>query len=187
LEPQIDRCWLIAECLWIMLPIIKKILYLTDLSKNSSYVFRYAIQLARTFDAKITILHVVKNMDPAMEIPLLTHMKEEAYHQLIQEKGQEIIEEIQNRLQTFTEQELKDDPEGADRVSAVLVHEGDPVAEILETADKLESDLLVMGDHSKSALAHTFLGSTAEKVLRHIRRPVFVIPIPKEGFDAVSI
>jgi nucleotide-binding universal stress UspA family protein len=166
-----------------MLPLIKNILYLTDLSKNSAYVFRYAVQLARTFDATITILHVVKTIEPAMEIPILVHMGEEAYQTLIKEREQEIITGIKSRLQEFTEKELHDDPKGTNRVSAILVYEGDPVAEILETADKLNSDLLVMGDHSKGILAHTFLGSTAEKVLRHTRRPVLVVPIPRTGVD----
>jgi nucleotide-binding universal stress UspA family protein len=166
-----------------MLPLIKNILYLTDLSKNSAYVFRYAVQLARTFDATITILHVVKTIEPAMEIPILVHMGEEAYQTLIKEREQEIITGIKSRLHEFTEKELHDDPKGTNRVSAILVYEGDPVAEILETADKLNSDLLVMGDHSKGILAHTFLGSTAEKVLRHTRRPVLVVPIPRTGVD----
>ena len=170
-----------------MLPTIKNILYLTDLSKNSAYVFRYAVQLARTFDAKITILHVVKTIEPAMEIPILVHMGEEAYRTLLKEKEQDIIEGIKNRLQEFTEKELHDDPEGTNRVSGILVHEGDPVAESLETANKLNSDLVVMGDHSKGILAHTFLGSTAERLLRHIRRPVLVVPIPKEGVEDISV
>ena len=170
-----------------MLPTIKKILYLTDLSKNSEYVFRYAVQLARTFDAKITILHVLKSMDPAMEVPIIVHIGEEAYRKLTEEKRQETIEKIKSRLQEFTEKELKDDPEGTGRVSAILVYEGEPIAGILETADKLESDLLVMGDHSKGMLAHTFLGSTAEKVLRRARRPVLVVPIPEGGIDDISV
>ena len=170
-----------------MLPTIKNILYLTDLSKNSAYVFRYAVQLARTFDAKITVLHVLKKIDPAMEIPILVHIGEEAYQKLIEEKEQDIIKGIKDRLQEFTEKELQDDPEGTNRVSAILVYEGNPVAEILETANKLNSDLVVMGDHSKGILAHTFLGSTAERLLRHIRRPVLVVPIPKKGIDDISV
>ncbi len=122
-----------------------------------------------------------------MEVPIIVNIGEEAYRKLVEEKKQETIEKIKSRLQEFTEKELQDDPQKADRVSAILVHEGDPVAEILEMADKLDSDLLVMGDHSKGILAHTFLGSTAEKVLRHIRRPVLVVPIPKEGVDDISL
>jgi nucleotide-binding universal stress UspA family protein len=170
-----------------MLPSIKKILYLTDLSKNAAYVFRYAVQLAKTFDAKLTVLHVVKQIEPAMEIPILIHLGEDAYQQLLQEKEQEIIEGLKDRLRGFAERELRDDPAGGDRVAAILVREGDPVVEILETANELNCDLIVMGDHSKGVLAHTFLGSTAERVLRHIRRPVLVVPIPQRGMDGISV
>ena len=43
-----------------MIPKIKKILYATDLSKNSSYAFLYAVDMARRHDAKIVILHSVE-------------------------------------------------------------------------------------------------------------------------------
>lgn len=122
-----------------------------------------------------------------MEVPIIVNLGQDAYRKLVEEKKQETIERIKSRLQEFTEKELQGDSQKADRVSAILVYEGDPVVEILETADRLKSDLLVMGDHSKGILAHTFLGSTAEKVLRHTRRPVLVVPIPKEGIDDISL
>ena len=170
-----------------MLPTINSILYLTDLSKNSAYVFRYAVELAQKFDAKITILHVVKPIDPAMEVPILVHLGEDAYHTLVKEKEQEIIVELKQRLRAFAEKELGEDFDRTDLVAAVLVHEGHPVADILETANKLDVDLVVMGDHSKGVLAHTFLGSTAERVLRHIRKPVLVVPIPPKKIDDISM
>jgi len=37
---------------------IKTILYATDLSKNSAFAFRYAVDMAKTHDARIVILHV---------------------------------------------------------------------------------------------------------------------------------
>ena len=166
-----------------MLPTINNILYLTDLSKNSAYVFRYALQLAQKFEAKITILHVVKQIDASMEVPILVQLGEDAYNALIKEKEQDIIAELKKRLRAFVETELEGDMQQDDRVAAILVREGDPVVEILETAAKLDIDLLVMGDHSKGVLAHTFLGSTTERVLRHIRKPVFVVPIPKKRLN----
>ena len=41
-----------------MIPQIKRILYVTDLSDNSAYVFGYAINSAKNHDAGIIILHV---------------------------------------------------------------------------------------------------------------------------------
>ena len=43
-----------------MIPKIKKILYTTDLSPNSAYAFRYAINAAKQHDAKIIFLHVLE-------------------------------------------------------------------------------------------------------------------------------
>jgi nucleotide-binding universal stress UspA family protein len=43
-----------------MIPKINKILYATDLSKNSAYAFRYAIKSAEVHDAKIDILNILE-------------------------------------------------------------------------------------------------------------------------------
>jgi nucleotide-binding universal stress UspA family protein len=43
-----------------MIPEIKKILYATDLSKNSSYAFQYAADMAKKHNARIVILHSVE-------------------------------------------------------------------------------------------------------------------------------
>ena len=94
---------------------------------------------------------------------------------------QEIIEGIRDRLKAFIQKELQEDPDKSKLVASIHVHEGEPVAEILETAERFKCDLLVMGDHSKGRLAYTFLGSTVEKVLRRSRRPVLVVPIPAKG------
>jgi nucleotide-binding universal stress UspA family protein len=51
-----------------MIPQIKKILYATDLSKNSSYAFLYATDLARRHDARITILHAIEPIPPYVEL-----------------------------------------------------------------------------------------------------------------------
>jgi nucleotide-binding universal stress UspA family protein len=43
-----------------MIPQIKKILFATDLSKNSAYAFYYAVHMAKRDEAKIVILHAVE-------------------------------------------------------------------------------------------------------------------------------
>lgn len=50
-----------------MIPQIKKILYATDLSENSSYAFFYAIDLAQRHDAKIVILHAIEPISGSVE------------------------------------------------------------------------------------------------------------------------
>lgn len=65
-------------------------------------------------------------------------------------------------------------------MASKLVVEGDPAGEILQKADELKGNVVVMGTHGKGLLAHAFLGSVAEKVLNRIKIPVLIIPIPEE-------
>jgi len=166
-----------------MLPVIKNILYATDLSKNSAFAFRYAMTLADAMDARITILYVLPMVDSAMEVPIITHMGEDRYFQLKEERSRETISKIEERLHDFTSGEVKNIKGRKVKVSSILVHEGDAVDEILKTAEKCNSDVIILGAHGKGSLSHTFLGSVSEKVLRRSRRPVLVVPIPKDATD----
>jgi nucleotide-binding universal stress UspA family protein len=167
-----------------MLPSIKKILYATDLSKNSTFAFRYAITLAGALDAKIGILYILPIVDSAMEVPIVTQMGEDRYYHLWEERSREIIESIKTKLHDFSRKELKGLERESDLVSSILVHQGDAVDEILKTAEKQDSDIIILGAHGKGLLSHTFLGSVSEKVLRRSTRPVLVVPIPKGAADS---
>lgn len=59
--------------------------------------------------------------------------------------------------------------------------EGHPVEEIIGTAASWNADLIVMGTHGRTGLAHLFAGSVAEQVLRHARIPVMVVPSEHKG------
>jgi nucleotide-binding universal stress UspA family protein len=167
-----------------MIPKIKEILYATDLSENSAYAFRYAVNSAQQHGAKIHILHVMEEI----KTNILAAYYELEKLQEIREKGKEEIKvRIQKRLETFCQRELMKDPECRDLVSSTEVVEGDPAAEILRKADELGVDLVVMGTHGKGLLEHAFLGSVAEKVLHRIKVPVLTVPIPKETDIRLSV
>ena len=167
-----------------MIPRIKKILYATDLSENSAYAFRYAVNSAQQHGAKIHILHVMEEI----KTNILAAYYELEKLQEIREKGKEEIKDrIQKRLETFCQRELMKDPECRDLVASTEVVEGDPAAEILRKADELGADLVVMGTHGKGLLEHAFLGSVSEKVLHRIKIPVLTIPIPKETDIRISV
>jgi len=166
-----------------MLPSIKHILYATDLSKNSAFAFRYAVKLAKEMDAKVTILYILPMVDSAMEVPIIIQMGEEKYNKLREEKTREAIEQIEEKIRGFSVKELKDVECKKEIVTSIMVHEGDAVDEILKTAEGLSSDIIILGAHGKGILAHTFLGSVPQKVLRRSRRPVLIVPIPKDAKD----
>ena len=155
-----------------MIPTIKKILYATDLSANSAYAFRYAINSAKKHNASIIILHVLE------KIPPFARTKE-----ILDERVTDTVDRITKRLQIFCDRELKDDPEWVDKVESIEVCEGYPAEKILNKADELDCDVIIMGNHGKGTTSHTFLGSVAKRVLRRVRKPVFIIPLPTGETD----
>jgi nucleotide-binding universal stress UspA family protein len=166
-----------------MIPKIQKILYTTDLSDNSAYVFRYAINSAKKHDAKIIILHVLEQMSATAEAFVRSYITVEDERKIREGNKAHTMDRIQKRLKIFCEKELKDDPECTDRVESIIVCEGFPSDTILRTADELNCDAIIMGAHGKGMIANTFLGSTSKRVLRQTRKPIFIIPLPKGETD----
>lgn len=157
-----------------MIPEYKTILYATDLSPNAAQAFRHAVSLARHYDGRIHILHVLPNVDSAVVNYVSTVMGEGRLGAFEVEHKREVVEEIERRIARFAEEELPDHPEDRGRVAEIRVAHGDPAAQILEAAEEVDADLIVVGSHGKGRLRHVFLGTVAERVLRKSRRPVFV-------------
>jgi nucleotide-binding universal stress UspA family protein len=156
-----------------MIPQIKKILYATDLSKNSAYAFYYAVDMAKKHDAKIIFLHAIEPI-PASAYGTYTDKLERGE----QEASMEVI---RNRLRNFCEKaEEKDNLACLALVSRIVVRVGYPVEEILKAADEEGCDVIVLGNHGKGFLQQTFLGSISRSVLDRTRKPVFIVPLPPE-------
>lgn len=157
-----------------MIPKIKNILYATDLSENSAYAFRYAIHSAEKHDARVHLLHVLEPLpSQTWAYPYPTKIEK-----VREETKQRFLEKIKKRVEDFFQQDLTDKPECRKRVASIQVIEGYPAGTILQKAEEAKADLVIMGTHSKGALAHAFLGSVAEAVLNRIKVPVYVIPLP---------
>jgi nucleotide-binding universal stress UspA family protein len=169
-----------------MIPNIQKILYATDLSPNAVYALRYAMNAAIKHDAEIIILHVFENVDPASRTYLDLYIDQNRHKKIVDEHIAEAKNLIMNRLRTLRDKELKDHPEFVDKVISIEVCEGSPAEKILSKAEDLNCDEIIMGTHSKGVIANTFLGSTAKRVLRRTRKPVFIIPLPNEESDITS-
>ena len=166
-----------------MIPRIQKILYATDLSQNSAYAFRYAINSAVKHDAEMIILHVLEQMSAANQAYANLYLGEAQSQKLAEDRIRHAIELIRKRLKTFCEVELKGNPEYENRIKLIEVCEGFPAEVILRTANELNCDAIVMGAHGKDRITYTFFGSTAKRVLRRTRKPVFIIPLPHGEID----
>lgn len=164
-----------------MLPKIEKILYATDLEPGSSSVFRYALSLAQKYEAKIAIVHAMEPLSTFGQKLVELHISHEQSEQLHREAREKVKGDILQRLEVFCEEELCRDPEGRDRISEILVMEGNPAEVILEEAEKKQADLIVMGTHRHTAVGEALLGSTAHKVVHRSEIPVLLARTSKKG------
>ena len=162
-----------------MLPFYKKILVTSDLTPNSEFAFKHAVMLGRRNDAKIYLLHVLPQVDASMRNYLSTMVGESRMEEFEQDNMELAKNKLRQNLDDFAKKELADFPEDLVRFAGAEVVIGHPDIKILETANRLDVDLIVMGTHGKGLIEHAFLGSVAEKVLKKSTRPVFVIPLPK--------
>jgi nucleotide-binding universal stress UspA family protein len=158
-----------------MIPQIKKILFATDLSKNSVYAFYYAIHMAKRDEAKIVIMHAVEPI-----APMLVNFEDFKY-QVAKDRWEETVIKFKEQIQDISvKADARTGVSSVDLVSNILIRLGKPVEEILRVADEEGCDVIVLGTHGKGFLEQTFLGSVSSSVLLRTRKPVFVIPLPSK-------
>lgn len=156
-----------------MIPQIKKILYATDLSKNSIYAFYYAVEFANKYGGEILILNVIE------PIPAGTYgrFRDQLHH----DQHNMSLEIIRSRLENFCKRLQEREHVSCNTlVTKILVRIGDPGEEILKAAEQEGCDLIFMGNHGKGFLAQTFLGSVSRSVLDQAKQPVFLVPLPPD-------
>lgn len=138
---------------------VNTILVPTDFSPTSEAALRYATEMALTMGARLYLMHVPGKTGEHFEANF-PHGQFEATAR----KGLSVFltaEEIE-RLR----------PEYAVRV-------GTPAEEIVRYADACDVDLIIMGTHGRSGLAHALMGSVAEQVVRVAPCPVLLVRAAK--------
>ena len=167
---------------------IKKILYTTDLSESAFHAFAYAVKLANLSDATITMLHVLSDKaDKELSIvaPYVTEsqwaeIKQRNYQRardaLIGKKRDNIA--ITEVLHTFSDNVRADPDDQSFVTDEIIVERGEPVEQILKTAEERNCDLIVMGSHGHGVIEEALIGSTARRVVRRSKIPVLVVRLP---------
>lgn len=163
-----------------MIPEIKKILYATDLSKNSAYALQYAMKSSNKHSAEIIILHVLEDLNPTARVILSSHTGQDYLLEKFEKRVADVKDRINKRLKVFYDKVRSEEPEFVDAEVSVIICEGYPEEQIPQKADELNCGVIVMGTHGKGFISQTFLGSVAKRVLRRTRKPVLIIPLPKE-------
>jgi nucleotide-binding universal stress UspA family protein len=143
---------------------VERILCPVDLSEISARALRHAVALARWYEAEVTVLHVAIDVLPSAG-PIAM--------------AAEPFATVQADARRFAEH-----ASAPDVPMVVIVDEGytSAPARIVDRAEELEVDLLVMGTHGRGGFDRLVLGSTTEKVIRKARCPVLTVP-PRRAPD----
>lgn len=142
---------------------IKQILHPTDFSDNSRQALPYVLEIARQTGATVHILHSIE--EPYDFAPMIQEVKK-GVSRKVEILLQEIVEDIQNQKE-FSKLEVR-----------TQMQSGRARYAILEEADHLNCDLIVMGTRGRSQLEKLFVGSTTTEVIEHAKIPVLAIPEP---------
>jgi len=87
-----------------------------------------------------------------------------------------LLQEIERNKKAEAEEKLKGFVDFLKPIQAkVLVEVGDPRDLILEMEEKEDPDLVILGSHRKGLIEKILIGSTAEKVVKHGKKPVLVV------------
>lgn len=135
---------------------IRSMLYATDLGLYAPLVMQHALALARTFNADLYVVHAVEPMGLFAESVLQSYLDEQALNEFHSQGLNTVIANIERRVLESFREELGDEGEqDLERIQAVRVLQGDPSQVILDQAQKLSVDLLIVGSHSHRASAET--------------------------------
>ena len=154
---------------------ISNILVPTDFSDPSDAALNYGRELARTFGASLHVLHVLDEAEMRGVVgagyigpsPTLAR-REQLVEQAVRDRLDDLFDESDRR-----------------RLNAhVRAVTGGPVCEILRYTQEQKIDLVVMGTHGRTGIAHLILGSVAEHVLRKSPCPVLTVHGPHQELAA---
>ncbi|QZI72449.1 universal stress protein [Pseudomonas protegens] len=156
---------------------IRSMLYATDLGLYAPFVMQHALELARTFNADLHVVHAVEPMGLFAESVLQSYLDEQSLNEFHRQGLSTVMANIEQRVLDSFREELGEGMQGLTLIQSVRVLQGDPSQVILDQAAKLSVDLLIVGSHSHGGGAQTPLGRTAARVLQLAKVPVYLVPL----------
>ena len=151
---------------------IKRILVPTDFSGHADAALDYAIELAAPLGATVGLLHVIED-------PLAAGMwSSELYSAEIVGLQINLTKDAEERLRRTVAEA------GSPLVTEHEVRTGRAASTIVEVAAETKADLIVMGTAGRTGVAHVFMGSVAERVVRTAPCPVLTMRAAAEATTA---
>ncbi|MFC1562168.1 universal stress protein, partial [candidate division KSB1 bacterium] len=147
----------------------KRLLVPLDFSDYSKAGLRYGIAFAKMFASHLDILHVFEAFPP----PLIYSYGVESQIQF--------NPNIKKKSENFISQAVKEiDPEFTRYTAYVM--EGKPNREIVAHTETNDMDMIILSTRGLGTVQSFFIGSTADKVIRKVKCPVFAVKEHERDF-----
>jgi nucleotide-binding universal stress UspA family protein len=151
---------------------IKNVLVATDFSEPSTVALEYGRELARTYEARLHVLHITED--------LRWRFAADATPAFPADAQEDIEASARARVDA-----LLTDEDRAQLHARGVVHTAVSAAESIVAYAKTEAvDVIVIGTHGRSGFSHVLMGSVAERVVRLAPCPVLTVRHPEHEFIA---
>ena len=146
-----------------MLILFKRILIATDGSEHAKHALQYAIDFAQKCSSELIIISVVPPLPPQLtagpgfNIGLIINELEKSYKKILKESK----ENVKNRSPII--------------IVSTKLGNGRPADVIIDTAEKENVDLIIMGSRGYGGITGWILGSTSKHVIDHCTKPILII------------
>jgi len=145
-----------------------------DFSPSSEAALHCALDLARELGAPLVVLHVVHDLGEAPGYYARMKGRKKQLRRL-----EDVAAEMMDEFLTEFGKKHKGGKSGIEAIETMMVV-GLPVSRVIEAAKKVNARMIVMGSVGRTGLAHTLLGSKAEKVVRLSPIPVLIVKEEKQ-------
>lgn len=149
---------------------IRRILFPTDFSEYADHAWSFALQFAQEFGAEVHLFHVVAP-PPRLTEAYSMHFDPQKFAEVLTGEATVSLDRL---AQTAKDRSIAFRTE---------VRIGVDFHEIIDYARTHQIDLIVMGTHGRTGLAHALVGSVAEKVVRKAPCPVLTVKHPAMNFE----
>lgn len=156
---------------------MKKVLIALDYDPSAQKVAETGFSFSKTMKAEIALLHVMA--DP-QDYTLTEHVTIMGFAGRLDD-SEELSEKTLGPKKLSQQFLDKSKLYLGDNRIQTLLEEGDCAEAVLNAANKISADVIVMGSHSRKWFENTTLGSVAEKVLQNTTIPVLIIPTKKQS------
>ncbi len=137
---------------------MKRILIAHDGSRSSERALRKGLEIAEKFNSAVTVISVV----PSLYLTELMEMDRKKVLDTLTADAKKMMTGIKAHS-------------GKIKSLKTLIKQGSPADEILKTAGKMKSDMIVVGSHGRHGAQKFLLGSVSSKVIDHADCSVLIV------------